>query len=164
MSDEEIRRVLGLLHQDTTLRAFAALVLGERPEAGEDVLERLERGGLAVRRQDGTWAARPERFRELLKAAAPPPRALTQEERVLQAFLVDGRLKEIPAKHEKRLVVLHHIARLFEPGVRYSEKDVNVVLRAFHHDFSALRRYLVEADLLSREANVYWRSGGQVDL
>ncbi|MFC7721425.1 hypothetical protein [Nonomuraea recticatena] len=29
MNDEEIRRVLGLLHQDDTLRAFASLVLGQ---------------------------------------------------------------------------------------------------------------------------------------
>ncbi|MET9340682.1 DUF2087 domain-containing protein [Nonomuraea sp. NPDC003804] len=164
MNDEDIRRVLGLLHQNATLRAFAALVLGGRPEADEDVLVRLERGGLAVRHADGSWAARPERFRELLKAAAPPPRAMTQEERVLQAFLVDGRLREIPAKADKRLVILRHIVRVFEPGVRYTEKDVNVALRAFHHDFSALRRYLVDHDLLSRDANVYWRSGGPVEV
>lgn len=38
------------------------------------------------------------------------------------------------------------------------------MLRAFHDDHAALRRYLVESELLSREANVYWRSGGPVDL
>ncbi|MEU4329139.1 DUF2087 domain-containing protein [Nonomuraea dietziae] len=164
MNDEEIRRVLGLLHQDDTLRAFASLVLGQSPEQGEECLERLGRGGLAVKDEDGGWRARPERFRELLKAAAPPARRLTGEERVLEAFLVDGRLKEIPAKWEKRMVVLRHISRVFEPGVRYPEKDVNVLLRAFHDDHAALRRYLVESELLSREANVYWRSGGPVDL
>jgi hypothetical protein len=85
---------------------------------------------------------------------------MNHEERVLRYFLVDGRLRGIPAKHGKRLVVLRYIATLFEPGIRYPEKDVNVTLRAFHPDFAALRRYLVDECLLSRENGVYWRSGG----
>nr|WP_267898043.1 DUF2087 domain-containing protein [Spongiactinospora gelatinilytica] len=68
------------------------------------------------------------------------------------------------ARREKRLVVLRHIATLFEPGVRYPAKDVNVVLRAFHHDFAALRRYLVDECLLSRAGDLYWRSGGPVEV
>ncbi|MDQ1710211.1 MAG: hypothetical protein QOG49_1596, partial [Frankiaceae bacterium] len=73
-----------------------------------------------------------------------------------------GRLTSIPVAHSKRLVVLDHIVRVFEPGVKYSENDVNVVLRAFHEDTAALRRYLVDEGLLSREAGSYWRSGGSV--
>ncbi|MFI6322950.1 DUF2087 domain-containing protein [Nonomuraea sp. NPDC050556] len=164
MKDEEIRRVFGLLHQEETLRAFAALVLGTAGEPSEKVLERLERGGLAERGADGTWRARPERFRELLQATAEPARKLSAEEKVLETFLVDGRVREFPVKHEKRMILLRHISRVFEPGVRYPEKDVDVALRAFHDDYPALRRYLVEADLLSRENNVYWRAGGPVDL
>ena len=89
---------------------------------------------------------------------------MSAEERLLQTFLVDGRLKTMPMKHEKRVVVLRYISRVFEPGVRYPEKDVNVALRAFHDDYAALRRYLVDECLLSREDNVYWRSGGPVEL
>ncbi|MEV0203527.1 DUF2087 domain-containing protein [Nonomuraea sp. NPDC050691] len=39
-----------------------------------------------------------------------------------------------------------------------------MTLRAFHDDYAALRRYLVDEGLLSREDNVYWRSGGPVDV
>ncbi|WP_084958148.1 DUF2087 domain-containing protein [Thermoactinospora rubra] len=161
MNDEDIRRVLGLLYQQDTLTAFAALVLGGEVADGE-ALERLRRGGLAVREEDGTWRARPERFRELLQATAVPEPKLDPEEKVLRTFLVDGRLREIPMKHDKRMVVLRYIAQVFEPGVRYPEKDVDVALRAFHDDYPALRRYLVDAGLLAREDNVYWRSGGPV--
>ncbi|GAA5077713.1 hypothetical protein HNP84_004025 [Thermocatellispora tengchongensis] len=87
-----------------------------------------------------------------------------EEERVLRTFLVDGRIRTMPARRAKRLVLLRYISRVFEPGVRYPEKDVNVALRAFHDDFAALRRYLVDEELLSREGNVYWRSGGPVDV
>jgi hypothetical protein len=84
---------------------------------------------------------------------------------VLRAFLdEEGRLVAIPAKHSKRLVVLDHVARAFEVGVRYPERDVDAILRAFHPDHAALRRYLVDDGFLSRDHNVYWRTGGTVVL
>ncbi|WP_151081637.1 DUF2087 domain-containing protein [Nocardioides cynanchi] len=87
------------------------------------------------------------------------------DEGVLRNFLgEDGRLTTIPAKHAKLLVVLDHLAQEFEPGRTYPEAEVNEVLARFHPDYAALRRYLVENDFMTREHNVYWRSGGTVDL
>jgi hypothetical protein len=87
------------------------------------------------------------------------------ENRVLSNFLTDdGRLRTIPAKHSKLLVVLDHLAQQFEPGQRYAEPEVNEVLQRFHPDFAALRRYLVENDFMTREDGVYWRSGGTFDV
>jgi hypothetical protein len=83
---------------------------------------------------------------------------------VLRAFMRDGRLEQVPASRGKRLVVLDHIAMVFEPGTRYAEEDVNTMLSAFHPDYAALRRYLVDEGFLSREAGTYWRSGGTVDV
>ncbi|MEU8381433.1 DUF2087 domain-containing protein [Streptosporangium sp. NPDC048865] len=171
MSDEAIRQVLGLLYQEDTLKVLAALALGGKPEEASGLdreavrraLDRLERGGLAVRGEGGEWVVRRERFRELLHATARPAAPSSPEERVLQSFLVEGRLRAIPSKRDKQLVVLDYVAQVFEPGVRYSEKEVNVALRAFHDDYAALRRYLVDEAMLSRENNVYWRSGGSVE-
>jgi hypothetical protein len=81
---------------------------------------------------------------------------------VLRAFLVQGRLVSIPAARAKRRVILEHIVTAFEPGVRYPEREVNAVLRAWHPDHAALRRYLVDEELLARDAGVYWRIGGPV--
>jgi len=53
---------------------------------------------------------------------------------------------------------------VFEPGVKYPERDVNAILRAWHDDHAALRRYLVDEGLLDREGGQYWRSGGYVDV
>ncbi|WP_036509006.1 DUF2087 domain-containing protein [Nocardioides sp. URHA0020] len=84
------------------------------------------------------------------------------DQRVLSHFLdADGRLHTIPSRHAKLLVVLDHLAQSFEPGQRYEEVEVNLVLRGFHDDHAALRRYLVENDFLTREAGIYWRSGGE---
>jgi len=84
---------------------------------------------------------------------------------VLQNFLAsDGRLRTIPTKHSKLLVVLDHLAQEFEPGRTYPEAEVNDILQRHHPDYAALRRYLVENGFMTREDNVYWRSGGTFDV
>ena len=83
------------------------------------------------------------------------------DERVLRNFLSeDGTLHTIPAKHSKLMVVLDRLAQEFEPGRTYPEAEVNEMLGRFHPDVAALRRYLVENGFMTREDNVYWRSGG----
>ena len=87
------------------------------------------------------------------------------EQRVLQNFLAaDGRLTTIPTKHSKLMVVLDHLAQSFEPGETYPEARVNEILQRFHPDYAALRRYLVENGFMTREDNVYWRSGGTFEV
>lgn len=87
------------------------------------------------------------------------------DQRILANFLEpDGRLRTIPSKYAKLLVVLDHLAQSFEPGRTYAEAEVNEVLSAFHADHAALRRYLVEAQFLTREDGSYWRSGGTFDV
>jgi hypothetical protein len=81
---------------------------------------------------------------------------------VLDAFVRDGRLVSIPTARAKRLIVLDHLAQQFEPGERYSEQMVNLILGRWHEDTAALRRYLVDEGFLDRADRQYWRSGGTV--
>jgi hypothetical protein len=84
---------------------------------------------------------------------------------VLGAFLTeDGSLRSIPARASKRLVVLDHVAQAFPIGESWPEAEVNDVLRRFHPDVAALRRYLVDAELLDRRDGHYWRCGGTTDV
>jgi hypothetical protein len=101
-----------------------------------------------------------------------PPRAAglalgaanEDEESVLKAFFRDGRLTEIPARAAKRRIILERIAVEFEPGTRYPESEVNVMVGKFFNDHAALRRYLVDEGFLEREQGIYWRAGGRVDV
>lgn len=68
-------------------------------------------------------------------------------------------LVTIPAQRKKRLLVLRYLAEQFKPGERYAEADVNWILGRFHPDYAALRRYLVDEELLQRRESVYWRTG-----
>jgi len=83
--------------------------------------------------------------------------------KVLRSFIRDDQLMTMPKAGKKRQIVLEHIVQSFEPGRRYSEVEVNSVLRPYWSDVAALRRYLVDAQLLERADARYWRIGGQVD-
>ena len=86
------------------------------------------------------------------------------EDVVLRTFMRNGRITTLPAKRSRRLVLLDHIAQLFDVGVRYSESEVNRILLGLHEDYAALRRYLVDEGFLSRDHGEYWRTGGSVDI
>jgi hypothetical protein len=90
--------------------------------------------------------------------------ATEDEEAVLRTFFRAGRLTEIPVKESKRRMVLERVALEFEPGRRYEEAEVNVVVGAFFNDYASLRRHLVDEGFLDRDHGVYWRVGGRVDV
>jgi hypothetical protein len=82
-------------------------------------------------------------------------------QRVLRAYLVRGRLPLIP-RGAKRSMLLSYLVTAFEPGVRYPETEVNSIVGVWNDDVAALRRYLVDEGLLTRQDSVYWRCGGWV--
>jgi hypothetical protein len=81
----------------------------------------------------------------------------------LRGYLRDGRIATMPARRSRRLLLLTEVVRVFEPGVRYPEPVVNDLLGAMFPDYAALRRYLVDDELLDRAAGEYWRIGGPVE-
>lgn len=92
---------------------------------------------------------------------------MTDEEREVLARYFSGRtLNEIPTNRARLQVVLQRIALEFDVGRRYTEREVNEILFAFHPDWSTLRRALVDEGFLDRAhvdgENQYWRSGGRV--
>lgn len=62
------------------------------------------------------------------------------ERQVLRNFFDGERLKAIPSQQKKRRIVLKWLAGRFQPGLRYSERQVNDLIRKHHPDFAALRR------------------------
>ena len=70
----------------------------------------------------------------------------------------DGRLTSIPSKRKKFESILRYVASAFEPGRRYTEKEVNEILGQFHEDTAILRRGLVDDKVMSREPDgaLYW--------
>ena len=65
----------------------------------------------------------------------------------------------IPAQHKKRMVILRWLVEDFQPGRRYPESEVNLIIGRRHPDFATLRRYLVDEELMQRRRGIYWRTG-----
>jgi hypothetical protein len=169
----------GLLAEPDRLAVYAAVVLGATgpgevarstglaPREVTAALRRLMAGGL-VESVDRTLAADAAVFKRAVRSASPPAGAGLpldpdpSRAAVLRSFIRDGRLVRLPAAWGKRRVVLEHIAALFEPGVKYPERDVDAVLRAWHPDHASLRRYLIDEELMARGSGLYWRIGGPV--
>jgi hypothetical protein len=80
------------------------------------------------------------------------------EAKVLRAFVRDGRLASIPAQPKKRLVVLRFLVdSCFAEDRPYTEPEVNERLAVHDEDVAALRRYMVEAGLMTRATGIYRR-------
>jgi len=113
-------------------------------DLNEKAIETLARGQFEGKRQTfDTKDEKPEDVRKVLKA-------------YLNA---DGTLKQIPPMGSKLLIILNFILDAFAFDTNYTEKEVNTILRRFHVDTAALRRYLVDNKLLARESDGtrYWR-------
>ena len=67
-------------------------------------------------------------------------------------------LKHFPVKEKKKIVVLAKISEQFENNRRYTEKEVNQVLKTNFDDYVTLRRYLIEYGFMERttDCNEYW--------
>jgi hypothetical protein len=92
----------------------------------------------------------------------PAPDLDEKSRKVLASCLnPDGTIKQLPPQMAKLTVVLEYLVQAFTPGVDYTEKEVNTIIRRFHIDVSGLRRDLVDAGLLDRErdGSRYWRVG-----
>lgn len=90
--------------------------------------------------------------------------AITEEENdnIIKAYFrqgPEGPLNNFPIKKEKRkIAILRHIAKRFETRVKYTEKEVNEILKAVYGDYVQIRRYLIEYGFMERErdGSQYW--------
>ncbi|TME03350.1 MAG: DUF2087 domain-containing protein [Chloroflexi bacterium] len=84
----------------------------------------------------------------------------SDDSRVLENFVDEaGRLSSIPVQRKKRLAVLRWLVEDFQPARLYSEAEVNRIISRRHPDFAALRRFLVDEEIMQRRRSVYWRTG-----
>ena len=79
-------------------------------------------------------------------------------QKVIDTFFEYGKLKAIPAQRKKRRIVLEEIVKDFEMSRRYDEKEVNLIIAAYHDDFCTLRREMIMEGLMERDHQVYWRT------
>lgn len=91
-----------------------------------------------------------------------PELSAQEKERILRgavSSLSPLRLKVLPSKTAKKLVVLEAVAELFYPGETYTQAEVNARLEEIYPDPVTLRRNLVDFHFLCRTSDGarYWR-------
>ncbi len=89
-------------------------------------------------------------------AAIQARRDQEYRQRVIDSFFEYGKLKSIPAQRKKERIILEEIAKAFEPGRIYTEREVNIIIADFHDDFCTIRRDMISEKLMERENGKYW--------
>jgi predicted transcriptional regulator len=173
LADASRLKIVGLLAQRPYSVEELAALLDLKPSTISHHLSRLAEAGLVTARAEGYYsvyqldqAALRATTRNLfsaeqMTAATENVDLDAYDRKVINDFsLPDGRLKEIPSQRKKLEIVLRHVAQAFEPGMKYSEKQVNEILARFHADTATLRRELVGCGLMEREGGGgdYWKS------
>jgi len=166
LGDANRLKIVGLLAQKGYSVEELAALLALKPPTVSHHLAKLAEAGLVTARAEGYYsiyqldrevletAARSLFSSEKMAAAAGEVDLDAYDRKVLDGFILpDGRLKEIPAQRKKLEVVLRHVVKTFEPGVHYSEKQVNQALSRFHEDTATLRRELVGFGFMKRDAS-----------
>ena len=90
------------------------------------------------------------------EAGLQAQREQAYRQRVIDSFFEYGKLKSIPAQRKKKRIILEEIAKAFEVGRVYTEREVNIIIADFHDDFCTLRRDMIGEGLMARENGSYW--------
>jgi predicted transcriptional regulator len=171
LADANRLKIVGLLAQQPYSVEQLAAILDLRPSTISHHLSKLSEVGLVSARADSyynVYQLEQETLQKTRLLFSQQDLAAVVENVDLDAYdrkvvedysTTDGRLKTIPAQRKKLEAVLRYVVTAFEPGVRYSEKQVNEVLSRYHEDTATLRRELVGYGLMQREGGggEYWR-------
>ena len=171
LADANRLKIVGLLAQKPTTVERLAEALGLGASTVSHHLSKLAKAGLVAARTDGHYyiyslqtdvlqsMAQRLHATEDLPSLSEEPDMDAYDRKVLSAFVdASGRIKAFPAQDKKFQAILRYTARAFEPGKRYTEKQVNEILSKFTNDTAALRRGLIESHLMNRlpGGSEYW--------
>jgi predicted transcriptional regulator len=174
LSDANRLKIIGLLASKPYVAEELAALLDLRPSTVSNHLAALVHAGLVCARRDGYYnvyeldqealhgMARRLLSEETYTTAIADIDLAAYDRKVLEAHArPDGTLHSLPAQRKKLEAVLRYLAREFEPGVEYSEAEVNAIIGRYHEDISGLRRDLIDFRMLGRDkrGSRYWRIG-----
>lgn len=166
-------RIVGVLTKSPATISQVAQILGMHPRDALNHLAFLEYIGVvrstpAQQKQDDLYELVPEgienaakrQFSSERESYVPSPHLDEKSRKVLASYLnADGTIKQLPNQPAKLQVILDYIVEAFTPGVIYTEKEINLIIRRFHIDTAGLRRDMIDRGMLERKSDgsQYWR-------
>ncbi len=172
LADANRLKIIGLLAQRSHTVEELAAELNLSSSTASHHLARLAGAGLVAARTEGHYYyyslqtdVLQEMSQRLLRQENLPRLSEGADRdaysrKVIETFTdSQGRITAFPAQEKKFQVLLHHVLQAFEPGKRYTEKQVNEILLRFNDDTASLRRGMIEYHLMEREGGggAYWR-------
>ena len=172
LSDANRLKIIGLLAQQPYSVEELAALLDLKASTVSHHLSKLSQIGLVSAKADSYYnvyrldekaleaKSRSIFSQENLAASVADVDADAYDNKVVRDYVrKDGSLKTIPAQLKKLQAILRYVVKAFKVGKRYSEKQVNEILRDYHEDTASLRRELVGFGLMKREGGggEYWR-------
>ena len=84
-----------------------------------------------------------------------------EKEKVIATYFkngLEGKIDSFPSKEKRKIILLQHIVTRFEKGRKYTEKEINEILKSIYVDYVSLRRYLIEYGFMDRsnDCTTYW--------
>jgi len=168
LSHADRLRVLGSLARKSASAGEISDALGMPPREVAQHLAMLAHGGI-VHQQGETWSLDTKNVEKISRIQfadqpretyTPSPDLSEKPRKILATYLkADGSIKQLPSEPGKLLVILNYLLEAFTPGVIYTEKEVNMIIRRFHLDTAGLRRDMIDRGMLQRKSDgsQYWR-------
>jgi hypothetical protein len=169
LGNESRLKLVGLVaNRERNVQELAALLALKEPTVSHHLAILKEAGLLAMRVDGNTHWYRLDLnalrrinqsvFSRSLSRAPYEADGEVWEREILRNFIESDRLTKIPDARKKRWVVLKWLARRFADDARYSEAEINAVLKRHHSDVATLRRELVGYRMLERSKGIYRRT------
>ncbi len=169
LSDLSRLRIIQSLNQGEMYTELLAERLDLTPSTVSFHMKKLEDAGLIVSRKEQYYTVY-SLNREVLEktlyetAVSAPEQTDEQQKReeayrrkVISAFFEYGKLRSIPVQRKKKIICYEQIAKLFEPGKVYEEKEVNEIISPVHEDYCTIRRDMISEGILRRDGSRYVR-------
>lgn len=176
LADPSRLRIIGLLSRDRLTVEDLAAELKLSASTTSHHLKRLTEVGLVGAEPHGYYRYYTLREKNLRDMASrllgegeleelsypdsqfPDHTRLSFEDKVMRTFTDEGRITMFPVQEKKQRVLFDYVARAFEPGRRYREREVNAILEPYNEDTAYLRRALVDFGIMEREGGGgdYW--------
>lgn len=169
LADANRLRIIGILANQPSTGEKLAEQLGLSEATVSHHLHRLAEIGLVSAKAEGYYSvyslqqdaleemAKKILARETLPLLANDVDLDAYDRKIINEFTYhDGAIKAFPVQRKKMDVILGYVAKGFELGKKYTEKEVNESLKVFNEDFATLRRELIDIKYMARQNGEYW--------
>jgi hypothetical protein len=83
------------------------------------------------------------------------------KQKVLKTFFNKDKLIKLPVQWKKKMLVLDEFVKKFKPGKKYTETEVDNIIKQSYGDYCTIRRLMIDVKIMRRENQLYWLSDKQ---